>query len=377
MRAPLNVLITSITLRYRMGVELYVRDLAVGLKRMGHAPCVYAPETGSVAVELQSQGIPVVTRVRDVPVAPDVIHGNQQRETLAALIHFRTPPAIFVCHSHTSWGSSPPQHPRIRRYLGVSRLCVERLRAEGAPHDQIGVSFNSVDTTRFLPRATLPPKPRRALVFSNYAGESTQLPAIRDACATLGIELDVVGMRTGTVTDRPEDLLGQYDLVFAKAKAALEAMAVGAAVVLCDFAGLGPMVTTGNVDRLRLTNFGHEALSEPIDSESIIRRIEEYDARDAALVRDRIRDVASADRAVTSLVALYREVLAEEAASAPAEENDLRYLVAMARDYIPEKVFLSLLAMDPRMRDALRLKGLNPVRSQVMRLIFGRTGRSD
>jgi hypothetical protein len=137
------------------------------------------------------------------------------------------------------------------------------------------------------------------------------------------------------------------------------------------------MVTTGNVDRLRLTNFGHEALSEPIDSESIIRRIEEYDARDAALVRDRIRDVASADRAVTSLVALYREVLAEEAASAPAEENDLRYLVAMARDYIPEKVFLSLLAMDPRMRDALRLKGLNPVRSQVMRLIFGRTGRSD
>ena len=39
-------------------------------------------------------------------------------------------------------------------------------------------------------------------------------------------------------------LTGDYDLVFAKARCALEAMAVGAAVVLCDTHGLGPMVTS-------------------------------------------------------------------------------------------------------------------------------------
>jgi hypothetical protein len=85
-RGPLNVLITSLTLRYRMGVELYVRDLAVGLKRIGHAPCVYTSEPGPLAIELESQGIPVVARVRDAPVTPDLIHGNQQRETLTALL---------------------------------------------------------------------------------------------------------------------------------------------------------------------------------------------------------------------------------------------------------------------------------------------------
>jgi hypothetical protein len=209
-------------------------------------------------------------------------------------------------------------------------------------------------------------------VFSNYAGESTHLPAVREACSELGIELNVVGLTSGNPTDRPEDVLPHYDLVFAKAKAALEAMAVGGAVVLCDFAGLGPMVRTGNVDRLRLANFGHEALTEALDPESIVQRIEEYDAVDAARVRDRIRDVASTDRAIESLVSLYHDVIAEEEASAAADENDWRYRLAMARDYLPEKVFLSWLAVDPRTRDALRLlPALTPVRAHVVRMIFG------
>ena len=57
-------------------------------------------------------------------------------------------------------------------------------------------------------------------------------------------------------------MLGQYDIVFAKARCALEALAVGNAVVLCDTVGVGPMVTTGEVDRLRRLNFGVRALRE-------------------------------------------------------------------------------------------------------------------
>ena len=39
---------------------------------------------------------------------------------------------------------------------------------------------------------------------------------------------------------RPEEALGSYDIVFAKARAAAEAVATGTAVVLCDVAGAGP-----------------------------------------------------------------------------------------------------------------------------------------
>ena len=101
--------------------------------------------------------------------------------------------------------------------------------------------LNAVDLSRFIPRPPLPDRPLGAAVFSNYASRWTHLPAIEEACSTLGIPLDVIGKAFGTETQKPEELLPKYDLVFAKARCALEAMATGCAVVLCDFAGLGSM----------------------------------------------------------------------------------------------------------------------------------------
>ena len=378
---PLNVLITSLTLRYRMGVELYVRDLAIGLQRRGHSPVVFTPEPGPVGWELESRGIPVVTKLRQIRGRPDIIHGNQQRELLAALLYFRSAPGIFVCHSHTSWGSSPPTHPRIRRYLGVSQECIHRLNGEGAPPELTLLSLNSVDTKRFHPRRPLPERPRRALVFSNYAGEATQLPAVREACRMLDIELDVVGLVSGNPVERPEEILPAYDLVFAKAKAAMEAMAVGAAVVLCDFAGIGPMVTTANFDQLRPMNFGHETLTDPLDAHILAERVRSYDAADATAVRDLIRDKAATDKTIDLMIALYKEVIAERdrrlyVDGVPPDEASWRYRLAVARDYFPERVFLSWLALDPKMRDSLALVPvLAPVKTRVARLILGPKSR--
>ena len=95
------------------------------------------------------------------------------------------------------------------------------------PADRVALLPNFVDTARFLPRAPLPQRPRRALLFSNYANEESHLPAVRAACVAAGLELDVAGAGVGNVIDEPERVLGSYDIVFAKAKAAIEAMAVG------------------------------------------------------------------------------------------------------------------------------------------------------
>jgi hypothetical protein len=88
-------------------------------------------------------------------------------------------------------------------------------------------------------------------VFSNYGSGVTQLPAIEQACRDLGIRLDVVGQASGKPCPGPEEILGSYDLVFAKARAAIEAMASGCAVILCDARGAGPLVTMENVSLLR------------------------------------------------------------------------------------------------------------------------------
>jgi hypothetical protein len=187
----------------------------------------------------------------------------------------------------------------------------------------VEVVLNFVDLDRFRPRPPLPAKPRRALVFSNQASERTFLPAVREACDRLGIALDVAGVASGDPVERPEELLPGYDLVFAKGRAALEGMAVGAAVVLCDQAGAGPLVTTGELDRLRPLNFGIRALRDPLTAGFLASQIERYDPADAAEVSRRIRATAGIEAAVDRMTGLYEEVLAEhrEKGNPPAAEE--------------------------------------------------------
>jgi hypothetical protein len=307
----LNVLITNINLWPPSGTVLYVRDLALELQRQGHTPVVFSSTGGGVADELRAAGIAVTDRLDRVRVAPDIIHGHHHAPTLVAIRHWPTVPAIFVCHDHTSPNDRAPIHPNIRRHFGVSLLCVRRLVGDGVPEGSADLLLNFVDLARFSPRGPLPVRPRRALVFSNYAHAGTHLPAVVEACRQTGLELDVVGVGVDRIVTEPERLLGQYDIVFAKAKAAMEAMAVGAAVVLCDFGGVGPMVTSSRFDELRPLNFGFETLRDPLEVQPLLREIARYDPEDAARVRDLLRSQAGLPPAVENLVTIYLDVIAE------------------------------------------------------------------
>src|SRR5207248_10904224 len=118
-------------------------------------------------------------------------------------------------------------------------------------------------------------------------------PTLRTACSRAGMTLDVVGLGVASPYPRPEELLPHYDLVFAKARCALEAMAVGCAVILCDVFGCGGMVTAADVDAYRHLNFGRRLLVRaPVTVETLQREIQRYDADDATEVCRRVRAVA-------------------------------------------------------------------------------------
>jgi hypothetical protein len=184
------------------------------------------------------------------------------------------------------------------------------------------VLLNFVDLERFKPSEPLPARPRRALIFSNHATEYTHIPAVREACARHGITIDVIGSSSGNVCARPEEILGGYDIVFAKGRAALESLAVGAAVVLCDARGLGPLVTTSEFDRLRPLNFGVRALCDPINVDLLDRQIARYNAEDAAKVSEMVRASAGRDMIVDQIISLYREVIAENETMARPDRNE-------------------------------------------------------
>jgi Glycosyltransferase Family 4 len=314
----MRILITNCTLATRTGTEIVVRDLALGLRAAGHTPSVYSPQLGEIATELIDAGVEVVANLRQLQQDPDIIHGHHHVETLEAMLHFPGVRGVFVCHDRSIWMSAPPRLPRIRRFVAVDFHCLERLTGDYAIPDELTrVIFNSVDVDRFPPRATPPPeKPARALIFSNYAATGTHLEAVQAACAMLGLPLDVMGAGVGRTSATPEQLLGRYDLVFAKARCALEAMASGAAVVLCDAQGLGPLVTRRELAELRRWNFGRRVLRDPLDPAMIAAQMRRYDAEDAAAVSADIRQHAALPVTIAEYLRLYEEILAEPA-SAP------------------------------------------------------------
>jgi glycosyltransferase involved in cell wall biosynthesis len=209
-----------------------------------------------------------------------------------------------------------------------------RLTCEhGVPEDRVRWMPNFVDLNRFKPRGPLPPRPIRALVFSNYATEMGFLRIIRAACALAELPLDVIGSGVGNPSSRPWEALGNYDLIFASGRSALESMAVGAAVIVCSHFGLGPMVTTAEFDNLRRSNFGFlSAQGRPFEAAEVLRQIMRYDAADAAAVSARVRETAGLESTVDRLLEVYREVIAEHRAGPPpAQEAESKAAAAYLR----------------------------------------------
>ncbi len=321
---PRRVLIATITLAGGTGTAVYTRDLAKALLRRGHLPIVYASQTGSLAEELRHATIPVVIDLDDMAAPPDVIHGHHQFETLAALTRFPRVPALFVCHDGLTWHSIPPVGPRIGLYVAVDRNCRDRMVFEhGISEQSIHVLTNPIDLQRFARRSPLPPKPARALVFSNNT-EETWVAPIRTACESRGIALEIAGAAGGRPIDRPEEVLPHYDLVFAKARCAIEALAAGCAVIVCDAQGLGGLVTASSLEAMRQLNFGARTLRRAITASDIGAEIDRYDPADAAAACDRLRHSADSTLLADQFIALYDELCAESCGPPPAEGDELR-----------------------------------------------------
>jgi hypothetical protein len=335
----MRILITNNTLAERAGSELYVRDLALELLRRGHHPVAYSTYLGAVADELRAATIPVIRSLDCLGEAPDIIHGHHHYETLTAMLAFPQTPAISYCHGWSPAEEAPLRFPRILRYVAVDEVCRERLIAEGgiAP-ELVETIFNFFDPERFPPRPPLPATPRTALAFSNEFQDGNGLEVLREACARAGIELHAVGKAVWNAESQPGPVLARHDVVFAKARAAIEAMAVGAAVVLCRPGALGPMVSARNFAALRPLNFGVRTLTQPLTADLVAAELRQYDPGDAQAVSKLTREACTLGAAVDRIERLYERVIAEArvtpvAASATAERAVARYLQESAPRY--------------------------------------------
>ncbi|MCC7177365.1 MAG: glycosyltransferase [Acidobacteria bacterium] len=324
----LTVLLTNLILAGRSGTELVVRNLARALVGLGHHPIVYAGRLGGIADEVRGAGVPVVSDIRALRGPVDVIHGHHLPTTVAALALFPHVPALFVCHDFVAWHDSPPLFPSVRRFVAVDDTVAERLRDAGVPPARLRVILNQPDLGRFMAGTGLPERPRRALAFAKNEGH---LEAIQAACGTRGIALDIVGPAVQRPLDAPEQVLPRYDLVFASALTAMEAMACGRGVVVCDGRGLAGWVSPSRFDEWRRRNFGLRTFGRALTPDGIGEEIDRFSPAEAWYAQERLRAEGGVQHQAEAFIALYREMLAEPG----GDRDEAAFRVAMAA-YVQE-----------------------------------------
>ena len=329
------VLFAQIELKTISGTVINTRGWASELIRRGWRVGVYAREGGAAVRVLRDEGIPVTTDLATIVSLPDVIHFSHHPAVTPLLLRFPDVPAVHMCQDADVWFENPLSLERIRKRLAVDEACRDRILLGAGPEAEADVelSFNSVDLRRFPEREALPSRPARALIVANREGQ--HVPALQAACTEAGLEVATVGYGVANPSAALELELAKADVVFAAARIALEAMAAGAAVVVCDYRGLAGMVSTAVFDRWRADNFGRRLLSGAITPAAVRRELSAYDAADAAEVTRRVRQECSLERQVDQLERVYGEAMNLQAARPHDRGRELSQLGVYCAEYLP------------------------------------------
>jgi hypothetical protein len=232
-------------------------------------------------------------------------------QLVETMLRYRETPAVYMCHDGTCWNARAPLFSRIQSYLAVDWNCRERVSREtGFLLEEIPVVSNTVDLAVFSPRTALPARPRRILIFGRETHSITYLRSVKAACALVGLKPDVISEGVRAWTDQPATVLAQYDIVVAKARCALEALAVGCHVILCSSSGLGPGITMENFETLYRWNLGTRLLTEPASPAAIRQRMESYSPLRTLALRDRVRSTCGVEHSADQLLRIYTKAMA-------------------------------------------------------------------
>lgn len=306
----MNVLLTNIELTKVSGTVAYIRDLSLALHRRGFYVEVFTYEIGEVGLYLQDQGILVMTSLKHSKRIPDIIHAHHSPLLIDALIKYRNTPAIYFVHDRFNPLDKPIRDRNVLKYIAVDFFCKERFIEDIQLEEKYyEIILNWVDTEKFNLRSQIQEAPKKAAVFSNYASEQNYLNKIREACQRANVDLEIIGLKANAYEANPHQILHNYDLIFAKGKAAIEALATGASVIVSDTLGYGGLVTKENFGYFRKFNFGRKTLDRDFDVATILQDIKRYDREELKLLSVRIRSEASLHAFIDYIVPFYNTII--------------------------------------------------------------------
>jgi hypothetical protein len=252
------------------GTVAHLVTLGEHLPKLGHQVIVYSPELGPFADYARRRGIDVRGELSELPRECDVVLAQD-----AMVVHDladRYPDALMVfrvCGAH-EFHTPPQAEGRVDlvlvladRYARLAEACAIR-----APLLRLRVP---IDTDRLVPDGAIRARPRRAMVLGNYPD---RVRAVGEAWERRGLKVAYVGGPRARF-DVAQALHG-VDIVVAKSRAALDAMACGRAVYVYDTFGGDGWVTPETYPAMEADHFAGQATDRVIGVRELERDLADY-----------------------------------------------------------------------------------------------------
>jgi glycosyltransferase involved in cell wall biosynthesis len=301
------------------GTEVHLVTLAEHLRRLGHEAVIYSPELGAYAEHARDRGLDVVASVGELPEECDVVLSQdaivvyQLAERYPRALH-----AFRVCGDVFDF-QLPPQLDGVIDVVIALSDRYARFAAATAVRAPIVRLRVPVDVDLRTSVGTIRERPRRAVMLGNYPD---RYEVVRDVWGDQGVEVARVGMANGgSESYDVTTAVAGADIVVAKSRAALEAMACGRAVYVFDVFGGDGWVTPEIYPALESDNFAGMATGRVVDAGQLARDLADYDPAMGVANRDLILQHHSArDHVVEMLAALAEHSPPAERPTLPSAE---------------------------------------------------------
>lgn len=327
----MHILFTNNTLHSLAGSELYVHDMALELQRKGHRISCFTLYPGLISDKLSEKGIRTATTLDEMKALGPVelIHAHHRLEARLAGSCFPHVPIVYASLGPTHPLEQPgPDQGLFSHYIAVSEgvkrvmVDVQQISAE-----KISVVPNFVDLARFTPKRTPSEKPQRVLLLTNYF---TTHGLLEEACNIVGdIEIKAVGQPTESVWN-VEDYIDWADVVITSGRGAVQAMAMGRAVVVFRPAGSDGLLTPTNFQASSAHNFNGRAFAIRYDAANLAAQITSYNPAEVEQLQQLVRSEFSSARVADKLLEVYAQTQTAYRLNWPAGRESERYEVVLA-----------------------------------------------
>ena len=282
------------------GTEVHLVTLGEQLQRLGHDVHLYATELGDFAEHARRRGLAVRGSLLELPEDADVVFSQDGIVAYELARRYPGALALFRLCSDVFDFELPPQLPGAVDLIVVLSDRYERLARAGAGDVPVLRLRVPIDVDRLAPLSTIRERPRTAIVLGNY---DDRVEMVRQAWGPSGVEVrTIVG---GAQAFDVAAALAVADIVVAKSRAALDAMACGRAVYVFDFFGGDGWVTPESYGAMEADNFAGQATSRVVDAAALAGDLAGYRREMGTVNRDLVLQHHGArDHAIALLAAI-------------------------------------------------------------------------